>query len=140
MPHHSDWDVQKAVYARLVADSGVTAQLPAGAASICDGAPQDRVFPYIAFGEMIGRPFETAEGGGRDIVLTLRIFSRYAGMKEVRQIMNAVSAALHGADVSIAGHHLIFCTEIAAETAIDDDGETRLGTLRFRIVTEPLGI
>ncbi len=137
MPAYSDWDVQKSVYGHLAASTGVTSLLAAGAAGVHDHVPEDSSFPYIALGEMTSRPLETADGGGRETVIKIHVFSRAAGLKETRSIMAAVHVALHDADFSVAGHALVFCLEESAESLLESDGITRHGTMAFRIVTEP---
>lgn len=137
MPEHSDWEVQKAVYARLSSVSAVTDLLAQGEDSVCDHVLSGSAFPYIAFGAMQSEPLETAAAGGRDILLTLHVFSRQPGFKETRAVMAAVHAALHDADFSVTGQNLVLCLETGSETVLEQDGETRRGTMRFRILTEP---
>lgn len=134
MSNHSDWDVQKAVHARLCADAAVTALLPAAAAGICDGVQEDAPFPYIAMGELEASPLE-GDGAARDIALDIRVVSKARGFAEVRALMAAVSASLHEADIVIDGHRAVLCREVSARTYFS--GAQRHGVLRFRIVTEP---
>lgn len=137
MSEHSDWEVQKAVYARLISVSAVTDLLAQGEDSVCDHVPSGSAFPYIVFGGLQSGPLETAAAGGRDVLLTLHVFSRQAGFKEIRAVMAAIHAALHDADFLVTGQHLVLCLETGSETVLEQDGETRRGTMRFRIVTEP---
>lgn len=136
MPNHSDWDVQKAVHARLCADAAVTALLPAGAAGICDEVLEDAAFPYIVLGELDANPLEGAENA-RDIAFDIRVISKAKGFAEARDIMAAVSASLHEADIAVDNHRVVFCREASSRTLFS--GALRQGVLRFRIVTEPQG-
>ena len=138
MPQDSCWAVQAAVYARLSGDSGVTALLGAGASGVFDHVPQASVFPYIALGGMEARPEETQDGRGYDITLDIHCYSRSLGMKQSRAIIAAVSAALHEADFAVTGQSLVLCRLERQETRLEQDGETRHGLMRFRIITEPL--
>ena len=137
MAAYSDWDVQKAVYARLTADAGLTALLSGGAAGVHDHVPENSGFPYIVIGEIAGKPLETIAAGGRDLALTLHAYSRAHGFKELRLIMAAVHAALHDADFVVAGHNLALCLETGSATTLQGDGVTRHGKMEFHIITEP---
>ena len=139
MTAYSDWDVQKAVYARLAASAGVTMLLAGGAASVYDHVPENSSFPYIMIGEIAGKPLETVTGGGRDLLLALHVYSRLSGFKETREIMGAVHAALHDADFAVAGQNLVLCLEAGSATVLEGDGVTRHGKMEFHLVTEPEG-
>jgi hypothetical protein len=88
-------------------------------------------------GEISSRPLDTQGYSARDLSLTIHSYSRSPGMKNIRQIMAAVSASLHNADLDIAGHLLILCRETDAEAALSEDGVTRYARQRFNIITEP---
>lgn len=137
MPQDSAWAVQAALYTRLCAASAVTALLAAGAGSVFDHVPPGSAFPYIALGDMAAQPLETQTGGGHDITLDIHVFSRAPGMKETRAIMAALSALLHEQDFAVTGQNLILCRMAAQDTRLEADGETRHGTQRYRIITEP---
>lgn len=138
MTQDSAWAVQAAVYAALCAHPPLTAQLAAGANSVFDHVPQGAAFPYIVLGDMQAAPLETQGGGGYDITLDVLAFSKGAGMKEVKNVMSAVFDALHGHPPAAAGQTVVLCELAQAEAALLQDGETRRGRQRFRIVTEPL--
>lgn len=133
----SAWAVQAAVYSLLAGAGALTAQLAGGAASVFDHAPQGSPFPYVMLGSMNARPFETQAGGGYDIIMDVLTFSRGMGVKETRSIMAAVFDALHEAPLSVPGQAVVLCRLAFAETQLEQDGETRRGLQRFRIVTEP---
>lgn len=138
MPQDSSWPVQAALYARLCATPGVTSLLAQGADSVFDHVPQASVFPYIVLGDIASRPLETQEGGGHDITMDIRVFSRSPGMKEARGIMAAVGACLHDADFAVSGQSLVLCRLVSQRATLAADGETRAGVMTFRIITEPV--
>jgi hypothetical protein len=131
------FDVQKAVYDRLAAASGLTALLAAGDGSIFDHVPRGSAFPYVAIGEMRLQPLDTQGGDGSDIDLSIHSFARGTGHREVRALMSAIHAALHDAAFPVANRTLVLCRLIAAESAMEGDGETYHGLQRFQIITEP---
>lgn len=136
MPQDSLWPVQAAVYGVLTEANAVTAQLAAGAASVFDHVPQGSAFPYIVLGDSAAQPLETQEGGGFDSTIGIHAYSRGLGMKEAKSIMAAVAGALHDQSFAVAGQRLVFCRLISQE--LRQEGETRHGVQRFRIITEPV--
>jgi hypothetical protein len=135
MSADSAWAVQAAVYSRLAATAPLTSLLTGG---VRDHVPPGTPFPYLVLAEMRLRSLDTQQGGGHDITLALRSYSRGEGMKELRSIMAAVFDALHNASFTVSGQTLVLCQEIEAETRLEPDGLTRSGLQRFRIVTEPV--
>lgn len=135
MPQDSLWPVQAAIYGVLAGDDGLAALLADGADSIFDHVPQGSAFPYIVLGESAAQPLETQAGGGCDMTVDVHAYSRALGMKEAKAIMAAVFAVLHQQDFAIAGQRLVFC-RLTSQT-LRQEGETRHGVQRYRIVTEP---
>lgn len=136
MSAHSLWDVQGGVYACLSGDTALAALLPAGG-GIFDHVPPQTAFPYVVIGDSAARPLDAQGAAGHDISLALHVYSRGAGMKELRQIMAAIYDALHDADFDVPNQTLALCLCQSAETTLEGDGVTRHGILRFQIITEP---
>lgn len=136
MPQDSLWPVQAAIYGVLAAAPALTALLAEGGSSVFDHVPQGSAFPYIVLGESAAQPLETQTGGGYDTTLDIHTYSRALGMKEAKAVMAAISDCLHGQDFAIAGQRLVFC-RLTSQT-LRQEGETRHGVQRFRIITEPV--
>lgn len=137
MSADSLWDVQTGVYARLTGAAGLTALLAGGAAGVRDHVPPGTAFPYVVLGEAAARPLDTQDTSGNDIALTLHIYSRGAGMKETKNIMAAIDAALHNAAFAVPNHTLVLCRRLEAAVSLESDGLTRHGVQRFQLITEP---
>lgn len=131
------WDLQKAVYAALAADATLTTLL--GDGGIHDAVPQDAAFPFVVIDQMQVRDWSTGTEPGAEHMLTLHVWSRYAGKKETYEIADAVRAVLDGAMLSLEDHRLINLRHQYSELKPGEDGEMHHGVLRFRAVTEPLG-
>ena len=131
----SGWDLQKAVYAALVADTALTTLL--GGANIHDAAPQTVAFPYVVIDQMQLRDWSTGTEPGAEHMLTLHVWSRYAGKREAYEIADAARAALDGALLTLEDHRLINLRHQYSELKPAEAGETHHGVLRFRAVTEP---
>jgi Protein of unknown function (DUF3168) len=130
------WDLQKAVYAALSSDATLTTLL--GGANIHDAAPQDAAFPYVVIDQMQVRDWSTGTEGGAEHMLTLHVWSDYAGKREAYEIADGIRATLDGAMLPLEDHRLINLRHQYSELKRDEDGQTHHGVLRFRAVTEPL--
>lgn len=129
------WALQKAIHAALTADATLVGLL--GGPQVFDDAPQATVFPFITLGTSSERDWGTATEDGGEHVVTLHVWSRKAGRREAREIMDAVRQALHDRELGLSGHRLINLRQEFAEARRDPDGETYHGIIRLRAVTEP---
>lgn len=125
---------QEAVYAALVGNAGVQALLGGSSPRVYDHVPDDATFPYLAFGVAHLAPDDGKLDSAFEHTLTLDIFSRYRGAKEAKEILQAVYAALHRAELSAAGAAFPLCEFHSAEIAPLDDGLTTHIAARFRVV------
>lgn len=139
MTADSQLPVQAAMVAALKAASAVTSLLANGAASVLDDVAPDTPYPYLAVGETTGRRWDTKTEGGMDQQVTLHTWSRYRGLKEAKEIMAAVVAALDGQALAVTGHDLVDLRLEFSEVLLDPDGLTRHGVQRFRVLTEATG-
>jgi hypothetical protein len=130
------WDLQKAVYAALSSDLTLTTLL--GGANIHDAAPRDAAFPYVVIDQMQMRDWSTGTEAGTEHMLTLHVWSDYAGKREACDIADGIRTVLDGAMLPLEDHRLINLRHQYSELKRDEDGQTHHGVLRFRAVTEPL--
>lgn len=136
MSADSQLGVQRGVYEVLGADQDLVSILAAGAESIYDHVPKNSGFPYVVLGESRAAPFDSMGSSGLDQVIALRVFSRYKGMKELKDAMSAIYAALHDTDIQVDNQNLVLLRFEAGETRLEGDGMTRQGVMRFRVITE----
>ena len=115
--------LQKGLRATLAANSGVTNIV---SSRIYDEPPQNATFPYLRFGEISPAVFDTDTIEGSLVAITFEAHSRSpSGRVEAVQIAEAVKAALHRQEgsVAVAGFNLI---ELIFETiSVTRDGEGR---------------
>lgn len=135
MPTGPEWALQTGVYQRLSADADLVARL--GGTAIYDDVPQDAPFPYVTLGEITSRERGSASGEGREHTLTLHVWSRTKGRKEVQEIAALVTAALHDANLALQDHTLVNLRFTLSDARRDPDGETYHGVVQFRAVSEP---
>lgn len=131
----ADLALQRAIYARLIADDTLAALV---GARIHDNVPGDTGFPYLTIGEARVEDWSAGAGKGSEHWLALNVFSRAGGRAEAKQVMGAVHAALHDADLALEGFTLVNLRFQSAETRREPDGATWRGAIRFRAVTEPI--
>lgn len=126
--------VQAALYGVLTEDAALMALAAGG---VFDHVPAGTAFPYVALGGIAAETFGTQDASGNDLVVTLHVYSRVPGMRETQALLAALHDALHWAEFAVAGQALVLCRHLGSETRLEDDGVTRHGIARFRVVTEP---
>ena len=99
-------------------------------------APRVPTYPCVAVTRLESRPFGGVDGEGLEHVVTLTAVSRFGGPEEARAVVAAVRAALHDARPTIPGRRLVNLRVAYADVFRAADGETTLGLLRLRAVSE----
>jgi hypothetical protein len=127
--------LQDAVHAAL-AGSAETQALIGNPVRLYDHVPEDAAFPYVELGEVNARRFDSQSRSGLDCTLTLNVWSRYRGRREVKQILDATYGALHDGALSIAGNAHVLTSFQSAETRRDADGLTYHGVARYRVIVQ----
>lgn len=127
--------LQKAIYASLMADAAIKAEV-GDPARIYDAPPADAVFPYLTIGETKTRPLSGIDGAVEHDV-RLYAYSKYAGRLEIKRIMGAVYDVLHDAPLQPLDHQLVSLRFVFADAFRRTDGETYQAVSRFRAVTQP---
>jgi hypothetical protein len=123
----NQWEVQKAIFNKL--DTGL--DIPT-----YDHVPQGATLPYVTIGEDTATSWDTDDSTGSESTLTIHVWTREAGRRDVKVIMNDIYGLLHRQRFAIDGSILVDCFWEFAETFMDPDGVTRHGVLRFRIIEE----
>ncbi|KKN71037.1 hypothetical protein LCGC14_0424540 [marine sediment metagenome] len=100
------------------------------------GSTPNPFFPYIRIGEYTAIPFDTHSSSGSDNTITIHSWSRYRGMLEIKQIQRQTYLALHRFNLVVAGVDMIDSQWDSADVFLDDDGLTRHGVQRFRILLD----
>jgi Protein of unknown function (DUF3168) len=135
MAEVASWALQRGVYQALAGSSDLTTLL--GEMRICDDAPQAAPYPFVTLGQSVIRDWSTGTEDGAEHNLTLHVWSRTGGKKQVHQIIEAIREVLHDQPLMLADHHLINLRHEFSEARLDPDGDTFHGIVRYRAVTEP---
>lgn len=141
-------EIQRAVFNQLRTNVPLAALLAnsvvAGSPSepaIYDNAPQEQFsedpshFPYVVIGDDTAAEFDTDDVNGQETTVLIHIWSRIRGRKQIKQITDAIYAALHKAPLEIIGQHGIYCYWEFAESVPEPDALVQHGVTRFRILT-----
>jgi hypothetical protein len=125
-------EVQSAIYRVLTTDSEI--QLLVGS-RVYDDVPDNTAYPFVSIGEVTEtdkrRSFTLL---GRELTLTIHVWSRAKGFAETNQLVDKIVAALENVQlVGMAGWDWELTNYEDFRTIRDPDGITRHGILRFRV-------
>lgn len=138
----SSWELQKALLSALtenspetIASGRVYDRVPDAASGAT--AP-DSAFPFVQIGEMDALPDDVDGASGRDDgemeSITLHIWSRYQGQKEVKQIMQQIKNRLHDQALTVTGRSSALCFVRSRRSFLDPDGKTRHGVMSIEVI------
>lgn len=136
MTSETFWHLQSALYSKLTENAALCSLLAAGSGGVYDEVPRDAVFPYIVIGDMTAAREDTQQTHAEDVRMTLHVYSRGAGQRECKRIIDAVAAALEDGALNIAGHVAVLCRRLSVSCALMADGETRQGLMEYRLIVE----
>jgi len=121
-------EVQKAVYSKLTGDATLIAKVT----GVFDAVPDDQAFPYIAIGDETETGFSAFSKIGKEVILTLHLWSQYQGFKQADEILVRVNELLDGAALTVTGYASTAMQFVSSEHLRDPDGITRHVVARFR--------
>lgn len=136
MAEVAGWALQRSIYQALANSLDLVSLL--GGVRVYDDAPQAAPFPFVTLGQSVIRDWSTGTEDGAEHSLTLHVWSRSGGKKEMQQIIEAIRTALHGQPLVLEDHHLVNLRHEYSEARLDPDGDTFHGVVRYRAVTEPV--
>ena len=128
--------LQATIHERLVGDMNIITLL--GGAKVHDRTPPEEVFPYVTFGPSASQDWSTGTERGDDHLITINIWSRQQGKKQVLDIVGAVITSLETATLAPAGHRVVMLRLIGMDANYDTGLRGYRATLRFEALTEVL--
>lgn len=133
--------LQKAIFTRLNSDATLTTLLGA-AGRIVDQPPEGEPMPYVRLGDHLSIPDNTHTTFGRNVTITLHVWTRKRGnasgqaiaarIVELLDHQTAAMSALLAAD----GHECVTIRHEFDQALTDPDPEIRHHVLRFRVETD----
>ncbi|RMG71931.1 MAG: DUF3168 domain-containing protein [Chloroflexi bacterium] len=130
--------LQNAIYSKLQNDSTLSALVTGVYDDVeqVNASESRTAFPYVVIGDDSYNDWDTDTETGFDVVITVHIWSRYRGRKEVKQIQDAVYTALNRQSLSVSGYAVLDVLYLESESFVDADGETRHGIIKFNVKME----
>ena len=132
----ASWALQRDIYQALTNSSELTSLL--GGDRIYSQAPPAAQFPFITLGQTVNLDWSTGTDEGAEHSLTLHVWSRADGAREVHEILEMIRTVLHDQLLALEDHYLVNLRHEFMEARLDPDGETMHGIVRYRAVTEPM--
>lgn len=134
MPLNPALDLQVAIHAGLTNHQGTLAAL--GGPNVFDDVPQRTKFPYVTIGDIETRDWDTQTSTGHEHIITLHVWSKHRGRKEVQTIIGEIDGALDDKALPLQDHALVNLHVIFWSALRDLDDHTYHGIIRLRAVTE----
>ena len=125
-------NLQIAIFNILSGDSTLDTLI--GNNRIYDEVPQGSAYPYVEIGDETTIDNGTKDKDGQEFTQTIHIWSRYRGSKETKEIAERIYTLLHNSAISVTGGSFANCRNEFFTILLDDDGLTRHGVMRFRVV------
>lgn len=127
--------VQVALYQRLTGDSALMTLLPGG---VHDQVPEGTAYPYVRIGDHLSIPDNDHGGFGREITVTVHVWTRARGNAQGQQIADRIIELLdHQAPSLVVSGHRVVSVRCEFDQALTDPNpELRHHVIRFRIVTQ----
>jgi|TARA_R100000278_G_scaffold117416_1_gene97385 hypothetical protein len=130
MSLHS-FPLQQAIFSTL---NGNTTGLSGASVSVFDNADESTPYPYVIIGEETTANNGTKTLDGIEHTQTIHVWSQYRGLREIKEIMQSVYSNLHNTDITVSGASLVNIRQEFSTTLVENDGITRHGVMRFRVV------
>jgi hypothetical protein len=127
--------LQTAVVDRLATDPNVLAII--GAGRIFDRLITRAEPPFLVLGEMTSTDFSSGDDIGSEHRFEIEAWTKQNGRKQAIELGDAVRAALHDADLTLAGATLINLRHERTVSRRAPKTGLHVARLRFRAVTEP---
>lgn len=128
--------LQTAIVAKLKADATLVALL-GGKQAVYDQPPETSTYPYVRVGDHLSIPDNDLTSFGRQITVTLHIWTKKRGNKDGQDIAARINRILdhQPAALAVVGHRVVSIRNEFDQALSDPDPEIRHHVLRFRVTT-----
>lgn len=124
--------VQKAIHQILSADATLMALID----GVHDFVPADTQYPYVTLGNSRLQDNSTVGMQGFRLTLTVHIYSRARGRKEVTDIMARLYELLHDSAPAADGHSITNIRFVTSSIRLEKDGLTLHGAMQLDVLAE----
>ncbi len=125
-------ELDAAVYQALTEDAGVTAIV---GTRVWHDVPPGTPVPYVAIGDHQAQDYGGALVDAQGHTTPIDCWTEGPSPLGCRQLVAAIRAVLHGADLALSAGRLVNCRVESTQTLRDPDGISHHGVLRIRAVT-----
>jgi hypothetical protein len=132
MAIHS-WNLQKAIYSRLSGGS-ITDENDDAITGVFDDVPEGTAYPYVVMGEETATNIGVKDKDMHEYTQTIHVWSQYRGLRDVKEIMEQIYTLLNDYSITVSGASAITLRHEFQTVLLEDDGITRHGIMRFRVV------
>jgi hypothetical protein len=123
-------NLRNAIYTRLTSDATLMALIT----GVYDDVPEITSYPYVVLGDDSDINYGTKTLDGVQYVINIHAWSRYRGVKEATEILERIYYLLHEYAIVVTGASAVHIRQEFNTVLTDDDGITRHGIIRFRVV------
>jgi hypothetical protein len=134
MSNNPALDLQSAIYNALTNHASILAEL--NGPHVFDDVPQGTTLPYITIGDIETRDWDTQTSTGHEHMVSLHVWSRHRGRKQVQSLIASIDDALDDKALSLQNHGLVNLRVVFWSALRDIDGKGYHGIIRLRAVTE----
>jgi len=123
-------NLRNAIYTRLTSDATLMALIT----GVYDDVPEITSYPYVVLGDDSDINYGTKTLDGVQYVINIHAWSRNRGVKEATEILERIYYLLHEYAIVVTGASAVHIRQEFNTVLTDDDGITRHGIIRFRVV------
>jgi len=96
----------------------------------------DSDFPFVYIGDATARRFDNDSFVGQGVRQMVHVWSRYPGMKEVKELMKEIDDIMNRGSFTLAGYNVVDCLSFSSSVSLDPDGKTRHGILGYNLTIQ----
>jgi hypothetical protein len=125
------WELQEKLYSLLENNPALRAE----GVQVYDKVPKQSKLPFVAFGDEEITPANTKVSTGESNTVTLHIWSKYNGRKQVKKIMDIIAAAVYAMPLTLPSGARITLLNLDAANIIEEEQESLYhGIMRFSFI------
>jgi hypothetical protein len=124
---------QQIVYTALAGN--ITANVYDDVPYLPEGMPRNN-FPYVVIGDDDTSAWDTDDTLGKEIDISIDIWSRAAGFKQTKAIMGEIYDILNRGALTKTGYNIVDCLCTESQALRDPDGITRHGVMVFKLTIQ----
>lgn len=103
---------------------------------VYDGVPPGSSYPYVAIETQDARPDDPLASRRDERFVTLSVWSRYEGQKEVLEILADIDGALHQKQLAMSTGRMVRAYVTRKRTSREPDNKTFMGQATVRVLVE----